>query len=214
MPEILPAVREKIPLDLTQAREAWSVVAQTSAALWMRWQLWLRGLGSDTTVNDALVRSMIWSFLLWCFAAWTGWFAARRNAILALLPGILLMALILSYSEYRVYSLWVMVIILLLLMGIWNYKNHTILWARQRVDFSDSILYDNAQAVVFLALLVGTLAFSVPSVSWRTIRDALQNRNRNEACRGAWGPQADGHAENSSLSKASHAARAYFDGRV
>ncbi len=46
-PDILPAIRERIPLDLTQAREAWSVVAQASAALWMRWQLWLRGLNSD-----------------------------------------------------------------------------------------------------------------------------------------------------------------------
>ncbi len=132
-------------------------------------------------MNDALVRSMIWSFILWCFAAWTGWFAARRNAVLALLPGILLMALILSYSEYRIYALWMMVILMLLLMGIWNFKNHTAQWERRHVDYSDSILYDNAQAVIFLALLVGTVAFTVPSISWRTIRDALQNRNNNEA---------------------------------
>jgi hypothetical protein len=48
-PDILPAVREKTPLDLSQARETWSVIAQSSAALWMRWQLWLRDLNSDTT---------------------------------------------------------------------------------------------------------------------------------------------------------------------
>ncbi len=74
-----------------------------------------------------------------------------------------------------------MVIIMLLLMGIWNYKNHTMQWERRRVDYSDSILYDNAQAVVFLALLIGTIAFSVPSISWRAIRDALRDRNKNEA---------------------------------
>ena len=180
-PQIIPALREKFPLDLTQTREAWSVVAQASSALWTRWQFWLRDIGNNNPVNDALVRNMIWSFILWCFAAWTGWFAARRNAILALLPGILLMALILSYSEYRIYSLWMMVILMLLLMGIWNYKNHTTQWEQRRVDYSDSILYDNAQAVVFLALLVGTVAFTVPSISWRAIRDALQNRNQNEA---------------------------------
>ena len=41
------------------------------------------------------------------------------------------MALILSYSEYKIYSLWIMVIIMLLLMGIWNYKNHTMQWERR-----------------------------------------------------------------------------------
>jgi transglutaminase-like putative cysteine protease len=179
--QIIPTIRENIPIDWTQVRDAWAVIATASAALSTRWQLWLGDIGRNVTVNDALVRNMIWSLLMWCFAAWTGWFAARRNALFALLPGILLMAFILSYSEYRIYTLWMMVVILLLLMGVWNYKNHTMQWERRRVDYSDSILYDNAQAVIFLALLVGTISFSVPSVSWRAIRDALQNRNKNQA---------------------------------
>ena len=180
-PQIIPAIREKIPMDMTQVHDTWSAIAQASSALWTRWQFWLKDIGKDATVNDALVRNMIWSFVMWCFAAWMGWFAARRNAILALLPGIVLMAVILSYSEYRIYSLWMMVIIMLLLMGVWNYKNHTMQWERRRVDYSDSIVYDNAQAVVFMALLIGSIAFSVPSISWRAIRDALHNSNKNEA---------------------------------
>jgi transglutaminase-like putative cysteine protease len=180
-PQLIPAIREKVPVDVTQVQAAWSVTAQASSALWVRWMFWLKEVGGHVAVSDALVRNMIWSFVMWCLAAWTGWFAARRNAIRALLPGIILMALILSYSEYRIYSLWMMVVLMLLLMGVWNYKNHTLQWERRRVDYSDSILYDNAQAVIFLALLVGTISFSIPSISWRAIRDAFQNRNKNEA---------------------------------
>ena len=181
VPQIEPAIRDKIAMDLTQVRLAWTVIAQSSAALWTRWQFWLKDVGGNVSVNDALVRNMIWSFVLWCLAAWIGWFAARRRAIPALLPGILLMAFILSYSEYRIYSLWMMVILMLLLMGVWNYKNHTVQWQQRRVDYSDSILYDNTQAVIFLAFLFGTVAFAAPSISWRSIQDALQNRNKNEA---------------------------------
>ena len=159
-------------MDMTQVQDAWSVIAQASSALWTRWQFWLKDIGKHATVNDALVRNMIWSFVMWCFAAWMGWFAARRNAILALLPGIVLMAVILSYSEYRIDSLWMMVIIMLLLMGVWNYKNHTTQWERRRVDYSDSIVYDNAQAVVFMALLIGSIA------SWAIIHLLVRNPGR------------------------------------
>lgn len=181
LPQIIPTIRENIPIDTSLVREAWTVVVQASSALGMRWQAWLMGFDKNVTVNDALIRNMIWSFVLWCFAAWTGWHAARRKAILALLPGIILMALVLTYSEYKIYSLWLMVMLMLLLMGIWNYKNHTLQWEHRRVDYSDSILYDNTQAVVFLAFLIGTLAFSTPSISWRELRDTWQDRNKNEA---------------------------------
>ena len=180
LPQIVPAVREKIPLDLSLVQAAWVLVSQNSSALLLRWQSWLAGVANHVTVDDALVRNMIWSFIMWCFAAWTGWHMARRNAITALLPNIALMALVLSYSEFRIYSLWLMVIIMLLLMGIWNYKNHTMQWQRRKVDYSDSILYDNTQAVIFMALLIGTVAFSTPSVSWKAIRDAFRDRNKNE----------------------------------
>jgi len=180
LPQIFPAIHDKTPFDASLVQAASTVVSQYSSALLLRWQGWLIGVVKHVTVDDALIRNMIWSFMMWCLAAWTGWHMARRNAVLALLPNIALMALVLSYSEYRIYSLWLMVIIMLLLMGIWNYKNHTMQWEHRKVDYSDSILYDNTQAVIFMALLIGTIAFSTPSISWKAIRDAFRNRDRNE----------------------------------
>jgi hypothetical protein len=109
-----------------------------------------------------------------------GWFAGRRNAIAALLPSLVLLAAITSYSERRIETLWLMVFILLLLMGIWNYKNHTTQWERKKVDYSDSIRYDVSQAVLLLSLTIGMIAFITPSVSWRELRDLLRGRNQNE----------------------------------
>lgn len=181
IPQIVPAIREQIPIEASEVLEAWNVILQASNALTARWQTWLIGLDKNVTVNDALIRSLIWTLAIWCLAAWTGWFAARRSAVLALLPNIALLAVVVSYSEYRVETVWLLVFILLLLMGVWNYRNHTMQWERRRVDYSDSILYDNTQAVLFLAISIGALAFITPSISWREVRDYFRERNSNEA---------------------------------
>ena len=180
LPQIIPAIRSHTAIDTTAVGDAWLVVAEASNALSLRFQTWLIGLHGNVIVNDALIRNMIWLLIMWLISAWMGWFAGRRNAIAALLPSILLLAAVTSYSEYKVNTLWVMVFVLLLLMGVWNYRNHTAQWERRKVDYSDSIRYDVSQAVILLSLLVGGIAFVMPSISWQEIRDYLRERNENQ----------------------------------
>src|SRR5215207_2315906 len=180
VPQLGSALRSSAFIDMAGIAEAWFAVAQASSALSLRVQAWLISLNETVTVNDGLVRSMVWVLMLWLVAAWIGWFAGRRNAVASLLPSILILAAVTSYSERNVYILWAMVSLLLLLMGIWNYRNHTLLWERRKVDYSDSILYDIGQAVFFLTLVLGALAFITPSISWREVREFLRERNQNE----------------------------------
>ena len=179
IPQLNPALRSPIVIDTNAIAEAWTVVLQASSALAARLQTWLFGFNRNVIVNDALVRNLLWILIMWLFSAWTGWFAGRRNAIAALLPSVLLLAMVTSYSERKVETLWLAVFILLLLMGIWNYKNHTQQWEKQKVDYSESIRYDTGQAVFFFTVVVGLFAFITPSVSWREIRDFLRERNRS-----------------------------------
>ncbi len=179
LPQIVPALRSHIPIDTTTIADAWLVVAEASSALGIRVQVWLMGLGRDITVNDALVRNLVWTLIMWLMAAWMGWFAGRRNAVASMLPSIVLLAVVTSYSEFRIYTLWLMVSVLLLLMGIWNYKEHTKQWERKKVDYSDSIRYDAGQAVIFLTIVIGAVTFVTPSISWREIRDYLRERDQS-----------------------------------
>jgi len=184
VPQIIPAIRSHIPIDTTAIADAWLVIAEASNALSQRVQVWLAGLDKNVTVNDPLVRNMVWTLIMWLISAWMGWFAGRRNAAASLLPSILILAAVTSYSERRVYTLWLMVSILLLLMGLWNYKNNATQWDRKKVDYSDSIRYDVGQAVIFLTIVIGAIAIITPSISWRDIRDYLRERNQpseNEA---------------------------------
>ncbi len=178
IPQIIPSMRSHTPIDTTELAEAWLVITQASSALTARVFTWLVSLKNHATVNDALVRNMIWTFIVWLWAAWLGWSAGRRNAIAALLPSILLLALITDYSENRIETLWLMVFVLLLLMGVWNYKNHTKQCEKRKVDYSDSIRYDVSQAVILLAVVISLIAFITPSVSWRQIRDFLREWNQ------------------------------------
>ena len=178
IPQIIPSMRSHTPIDTTELAEAWLVITQASSALTALVFTWLVSLKNHATVNDALVRNMIWTFIVWLWAAWLGWSAGRRNAIAALLPSILLLALITDYSENRIETLWLMVFVLLLLMGVWNYKNHTKQWEKRKVDYSDSIRYDVSQAVILLAVVISLIAFITPSVSWRQIRDFLREWNQ------------------------------------
>jgi transglutaminase-like putative cysteine protease len=183
-PQIIPAIRSHTPIDTTSLEEPWRIARLVSYALSLRVRTWFLSLNTESVINDGLVRSMIWTLIIWLVAAWMGWFAGRRNAVASMLPAIVLAAAVLSYSEHRVYTLWMMVSVLLLLMGIWNYKNHTTQWERKKVDYSDSIRYDVSQSVIFLTLVIGAIAFITPSISWRDIRDFLREWNKpsqNEA---------------------------------
>jgi transglutaminase-like putative cysteine protease len=180
IPRIIRSIYSYTPIgvDTTEIAEAWRVITEASSALMVRVQVWLIGYRNNVIVDDGLVRTMIWTLIMWLFSAWIGWFTGRRNAIASLLPSILLLALITSYSEHRIETLWLMVFILLLLMGVWNYKNHIRQWERRQVDYSESIQYDSSGAVLFITMAICMIAFITPSVSWREIRDFFRERNK------------------------------------
>jgi transglutaminase-like putative cysteine protease len=182
LPQFVPVIRYGEVIDTSAILEAWGVIAQASLALWARLQTWMLGFDRSVTINDSLIRNMVWALILWLCAAWMGWFAEKREAAVCFLPSLALLAAVTSYSERRFDSLWMMVLLLLLLMGIWNYRNHTLQWIKRRIDYSDSIRTDNSQAVIILTLAIGTFAFITPSISWRDIMDTVRElRDENEA---------------------------------
>ena len=179
IPQWIAYLRFDIPVDATPLLDTWTPIVESSAALWMRLQTWWLGFSRNVSINDALIRNLVWLLILWCMAAWMGWFASRRNAIAALLPGIALLAWVTAYSERRYETLWLLVFALLLLMGVWSYRNNTSRWEKLRVDYSESIPFDVTQAVIALSMLVASLAFITPSVSWRDVRDFFRELNES-----------------------------------
>src|SRR5687767_5442879 len=108
IPRVIQSIYGYAPIgiDTTELADTWLVITEASSALLLRVQAWLVGYRDNVIVDDGLVRTMVWTLILWLLSAWMGWFTGRRNAIASLLPSILLLALITSYSEYRIETLW------------------------------------------------------------------------------------------------------------
>lgn len=173
--------RPNVQIDITSIQAAWQVIVDASTVLMVRLQTWLAGFDENISVNDSLIRSLFWILIHWLVSAWLGWFAEKRKALIALLPALTVLTVVMAYSERRVEYLLALLIILLLLMGIWHYKTHTILWQKTRVDFSESISIDLGSAVVVITFIVSLLAAVTPSLSWNDLVELLRKRNNNDA---------------------------------
>lgn len=171
---------QAIPPETSSIQSAWAVIASASLALWLRVQAWLAGFASGS-VNDALIRNLVWILLHWLVAAWMGWHAEKRKALIAFLPTLSLLAIVTAYSEKQVEYLLALLVILLLLMGVWHYKAHTTFWTKSRFDFSESIPLDMGQAVLLITFAVALLAAVTPSLSWDDIVEFMRKRNTDSA---------------------------------
>lgn len=179
-PQVFPAISYRFAVEGSGLVQAWQTIITASTALSIRVQIWSISIGTNHVLNDPLIRNLIWVLAFWFLSAWMGWFTGKRAAVAALLPGIIVMCEVAAYSKVRIDSLWLMVVILLLLMGVWNYRNTTTKWEQHKVDYSDSIRFDNSQAVVALSVVIGLIAFITPSISWRDVRDYLQRHQQKQ----------------------------------
>jgi len=179
--QIIHSLQTGQATDTKAIVESWAVIADSSSALLTRLQAWILGLYQGVFINDPLISSIVWVLILWFISAWMGWFAEKRNAMASLLPAAFLLAMVTSYSEHKIDSLWLLIMTLLPLMGIWNYRNRMDQWKKRHFDYSESVRVDTAQAVIFLTLTIGTAAVITPSISWQDIVNHLHERQANEA---------------------------------
>src|SRR6185369_12376421 len=70
MPQLIPSIHSHYPIDGSALIEPWRVVMEASTALGLRIQGWLISLGNPESINDGLIRSMIWTLIVWLIAAW------------------------------------------------------------------------------------------------------------------------------------------------
>ena len=179
IPQVIPGFHSPVIVDTVAIQGGWKFISQQSLTLWARWQFWLSSLFEGITPNDVLVRNMIWLLVMWLISAWMGWFAARRNALTALMPSLCLLAVVTAYSEHNAEALWLMVSILLLLMGVWKYRIQLERWEARKVDYSESIRFDSGVAVFILTIIIGVFAFMTPSISWREIRKYFRENDQS-----------------------------------
>ncbi len=168
--------REHIPPDFSAAVSAWAVVMAQYRGLWERVAHWVQGVLSGVNIFDPVVRVLAWSLLLWPIAAWAGWFLRRRQPLIGMAPALVLLALVGDYTRAEIWPLWGLVSITLLLMGLMRYETNMQRWLSRGIDYAEIIQGDTMLAIFLVTSALALMAWVVPSISIKSITDALRQR--------------------------------------
>lgn len=201
-PQLFPQINYRFETNVPNVVMLWTAIGDSSAALATRLQASIYDGVEARRLSDVLITNMFWMFALWLLSAWMGWFAARRNGMASLLPGVMLLTYLVSATERRAESLWAFVMIMLLLMGIWNFKNHIQHWEIHHIDYSDSIRFDSSQFILLVVAVVGLASYITPSISWRDIRDYLRERQQPQQIETLTRPSSDANTTTQSSQRA------------
>jgi transglutaminase-like putative cysteine protease len=105
-----------------------TLLASTGIIL-TRVRVWLVALATGQPAFDPVAAALVWGVLVWMVAAWAGWVVeARRNALLAALPAVLVSLGTLSYAGRVSFPLYLMLGATLLLLATVQHDQREQAW--------------------------------------------------------------------------------------
>jgi transglutaminase-like putative cysteine protease len=179
IPQAILWLSRKTPVDLTYFSAACTSLGARAAVSLTRTWAWIMQVGSGKFFMDPVALAIAWSILLWLICAWSGWRLRRNQDVLgAFLPGGLLLALVLDYSQ-REFSLMLFYLaVILALLGLMNNTKLNLRWQARRIDYAESIAFDSFVMIAGITLLLASAAALAPSLSWRALADRIRERDR------------------------------------
>jgi hypothetical protein len=170
---------ERTPVDFTPLTASWSALVHQTAAVLSRLGEWGETLAAGKTATDSFATGLAWSTLLWLVGFWSGWHLSRnRQALGALAPGGLVLALVLDYTDNQAGLLVVYMAILLILISVSHYDGLRANWERHGMDFSESIALDTMFSTILLTVLLVGVAAVTPSFSWQDLVERVREVDR------------------------------------
>jgi transglutaminase-like putative cysteine protease len=175
----IPRVYNGEPVDLLLLNTTWSAFSGHFIAVLSRLGAWIGTFASGETTTDPLANGLVWSIVLWLAGSWSGWHLRRRQqALRALAPGGVVLAVVLDYTGREIYLAILYLAIMLVLSGLTWYGKSRASWERRGVDYSESIAVDSAVAIISITMVLTSLAAATPSLSWKDLVDSIREANR------------------------------------
>jgi transglutaminase-like putative cysteine protease len=140
-----------------------------------RLRLWAAAFAGGEPAFDPVATTLAWNLLVWIVASWSGWVVgARKNALLAVLPAILLSVSALSYSQHGYFTLYLLLGMSLILLAITQHDRRKQEWdqggviypARKGREMVNTVLVVTG-ALVILSAVTASLSL-VRIVDWLT----------------------------------------------
>ena len=165
--------RKFVP-DFSAAASVWLDLLTQSTGLWLRVMFWVQSYQRGENRYDPVIYVLAWSFLLWLVAAWEGWFIRREQVMTASVPSLVLLAEVIYITGAELTSLWVMLWITLLLMGLTHFRIIFASWMKRGIDYAEIILDTTIAFILTFTLLLAVASWVVPSISIQNIIDRIR----------------------------------------
>ena len=159
-------------LDLSPLVDPLSEISALAGVVVDRVRIWVTDLAIGQPAFDPVAAAMVWSALAWFTAAWAGWAVeARKNALLAALPAILLSVGTLSYGRRMSPALYLMLGFMLLLLATVQHDRREQAWDDSGVAYPKHKGRQIGSAAILTAAVLVSLSALLPSLSVERIKE-------------------------------------------
>lgn len=150
--------------------------------LMTRLQVWMRALATGQAVYEPVALALVWCFVLFLAAAWAAWSLRRaQRAFDALLPMVLLLALVLAFTGRDAWVMFVVMAIWLCLMVAVPFRARVQSWERQAIPSAEGLWFDLALIAAPAIIVLLTLSILAPVISPRAIAEWVDTWGRTTA---------------------------------
>lgn len=170
------------PAGAGELQQVIQIMAAQSMAVWVRLVGWLDALlaGKGATVNDPVVRVLIWSLALWMLAVWAGWAAGRNQVFAGLAPGLAVLAVVTKYTNADLTALWLMAASMLGLASLTHLDANLRRWNSSKLDYAELITGNTLAAALATIMVLASLGWALSLISVNDILEALRRHDTTE----------------------------------
>ncbi len=131
---------------------------------------WLSDLITGQATYDPVAAAIVWSNAVWLVSAWAGWIlGAGKNALLAVLPAVLLYLTTLSYGRYNSTAIYLIMGVTLLLIAVVQFSQSEQGWVAKKIGYPQRKSRQVSQVSLLITILLVILAAFISSLSIQRI---------------------------------------------
>ena len=157
-------------VDLSPLCNSISQIFTSTRVVLDRVLAWITDIANGQPTFDPVAASIVWNAAVWLIAAWAGWVVeSSRNALLAVLPALILNLSIFSYGRNNSLSIYLILALTLILISVVQFDRHEQEWNDISVAYPERKGRELGNISLGLAILLVVLAALISSFSLQQI---------------------------------------------
>lgn len=140
---------------------------------------WLKDLVIGQPIFDPVAAGFVWSIVVWLVAGWAGWVVeARRNALIAVLPALILNLSTLSYGQSNSITVYLILGLTLVLIALVQYDQREQEWDETKIAYPIRKGRQIGNTSLVIAIMLVFLSAFLSSLSINRIEKWATELNR------------------------------------